>query len=146
MVNTNNSYTVCECDHLTTFGVLMEEQSVPIVIHLPAFHVEIIVGAVISVLLLITIIVLFKVKVHCASASLNFTKLFHRDLFLFSVPGTSSENAEDSLLQGRKEGIRKLSQESKFFQWNKSDAGGAGGRENPDSVHQPVQGESKHFR
>ena len=64
VVETNNSHTVCECDHLTTFGVLMEEQSVPIVIHLPAFHVEIIVGAVISVLLLITIIVLFKVRIR----------------------------------------------------------------------------------
>ena len=61
VVTTNNSVTVCECDHLTNFAVLMEEQSVPIVIHLPAFHVEIIVGAIISVLLLITIIVLFKV-------------------------------------------------------------------------------------
>ena len=82
---------MCECDHLTTFGVLMEEQSVPIVIHLPAFHVEIIVGAVISVLLLITIIVLFKVKVQCAySASLNFTKLFHRDLFSVFSSGNKS--------------------------------------------------------
>ena len=62
VVETNTSVTQCECDHLTNFAVLMEEQSVPIVIHLPAFHVEIIVGAVISVLLLIILIVVFKVK------------------------------------------------------------------------------------
>ena len=75
VVETNTSVTVCECDHLTNFAVLMEEQSVPIVIHLPAFHVEIIVGAVISVLLLITIIVLFKVrefKILFSSNSLHF--------------------------------------------------------------------------
>ena len=62
VVDSNVSRTTCQCDHLTNFALLMEEQSVPIVIHLPAFHVEIIVGAVISVFLLVIFLVVFKVK------------------------------------------------------------------------------------
>ena len=58
---TNKSRTVCECNHLTNFALLMEEQSAPIVIQLPAFHVEIIVASVLAVFLLITVLMLFKV-------------------------------------------------------------------------------------
>ena len=65
-------------------------------------------------------------------------------LLLFPVSGASPENVEDPLFKRGEEGIRKLSQESKFFQWNKSDAS-AGAGEEPDTVHQrgrlPVQGE-----
>ena len=61
---TNKSRTVCECNHLTNFALLMEEQSAPIVIQLPAFHVEIIVASVLAVFLLITVLMLFKVIFH----------------------------------------------------------------------------------
>lgn len=64
VVETNRSRTVCECDHLTNFGLLMEEQNAPIVIHLPQFHVEIIIGAVVLVLVIITVLVAIKVKIR----------------------------------------------------------------------------------
>ena len=62
VVETNRSRTVCQCDHLTNFALLMQEQNVPIVIHLPQFHVEIIIGAIVLVLIIITALVLFKVR------------------------------------------------------------------------------------
>ena len=71
---------MCECDHLGHFAVLMEQQTVPIVIHLPAFHVEIIVGAVISVFLLVTCLVLFKVGAQLGD---SYKKLKHN--FNFSL-------------------------------------------------------------
>ena len=40
----------------------MEEQSTPIVVQLPSFHVEIIVASVVAVLLLFTVVLLFKVR------------------------------------------------------------------------------------
>ena len=63
VMETNLTHTTCQCDLASSsvFALMMKEQSVPIVIHLPAFHVEIIVGAVISVLLLVLFLVLFKV-------------------------------------------------------------------------------------
>ena len=61
VVATNSSRTVCQCDHRANFALLMEEQNAPIVIQLPAFHVEIIVGAVMAVLVLVTVLALFKV-------------------------------------------------------------------------------------
>ena len=71
----------------------MEEQSVPIVIHLPAFHVEIIVGAVISVLLLITIIVLFKVRIKdilCLITFFWFVQIVSPTFFCYFSSGNRS--------------------------------------------------------
>jgi hypothetical protein len=61
VIRTNKSRTLCECNHLTNFALLMEEQSAPLVIQLPAFHVEIIIASILAVLLLITFIMLLKV-------------------------------------------------------------------------------------
>ena len=61
VIDTNRSHTLCECSHLTNFALLMEEQSAPTVIQLPDFHVEILVASVLAVLLLITVLMLFKV-------------------------------------------------------------------------------------
>ena len=74
---TNKSRTVCECNHLTNFALLMEEQSAPIVIQLPAFHVEIIVASVLAVFLLITVLMLFKVLdlQNCCMQSYEFSNL-----------------------------------------------------------------------
>ena len=63
VLNTNSSRTVCQCQQRANFALLMEEQNAPIVIQLPAFHVEIIVGAVMAVLVLVTVLALFKVRV-----------------------------------------------------------------------------------
>ena len=63
VLNTNSSRTVCQCQHRANFALLMEEQNAPIVIQLPAFHVEIIIGAVMAVLVLVTVLALFKVSV-----------------------------------------------------------------------------------
>ena len=62
VLKTSKSRTLCECSHLTNFALLMEEQSAPIVVQLPAFHVEIIVASVVAVLLLFTVVLLFKVR------------------------------------------------------------------------------------
>ena len=62
VLTTNRTRTVCQCQHRAHFALLMEEQNAPIVIQLPAFHVEIIVGAVMAVLVLVTVLALFKVK------------------------------------------------------------------------------------
>jgi len=62
VLSTNKSRTLCECNHLTNFALLMEEQSAPIVIQLPAFHVEIIVASILAVILLITGLMLFKFR------------------------------------------------------------------------------------
>ena len=65
VLSTNASRTVCQCDQRATFAaLLMEEQNAPIVIQLPAFHLEIIVGAVMAVLVLVTVLALFKVRLR----------------------------------------------------------------------------------
>ena len=66
LLSTNSSQTVCQCEQPGNFALLMQEQNTaPIVIQLPAFHVEIIVGAVMAVLVLVTVLVLFKVSFTC---------------------------------------------------------------------------------
>ena len=62
VLTSNTSRTVCQCEQRGHFALLMEEQNAPIVIQLPAFHVEIIVGAVMAVLVLVTVLALFKVN------------------------------------------------------------------------------------
>ena len=63
VLETSKSRTLYECSHPgTNFVLLMEEQSEPIVVQLPAFHVEIIVASVVAVLLLFTVVLLFKVR------------------------------------------------------------------------------------
>ena len=63
VLKSNSSRTVCQCQHRANFALLMEEQNAPIVIQLPAFHLEIIIGAVMAVLVLVTVLALFKVSV-----------------------------------------------------------------------------------
>ena len=55
------SHTVCECDRLGHYALLLEEHTAPLVIQLPAFHVEIIIGAVLAVLVLVTVLIALKV-------------------------------------------------------------------------------------
>ena len=62
VLNTNSTRTVCQCQHRANFALIMEEQNAPIVNQLPAFHVEIIIGAVMAVLVLVTVLALFKVS------------------------------------------------------------------------------------
>lgn len=64
VLESNISRTLCECNHLTNFALLMEEQSAPIVIQLPAFHIEIIIASVMAVLILITFLLVFKFRVQ----------------------------------------------------------------------------------
>merc|ERR1719225_2156001 len=137
---TNTSRTVCECDHLGHFAVLMEHQTVPIVIHLPAFHVEIIVGAVISVFLLVTCLVLFKfreqvqkmLKIPCSKEekkgleNCHKSQSFFNGINLMQAPGqeksqTLSTSVADS--------------QSRLSQYVLATGAGADGGERYENVH-----------
>ena len=102
VLTTNTSRTVCQCQQRGHFALLMEEQNAPIVIQLPAFHVEIIVGAVMAVLVLVTVLALFKVnKLQFKSIINNQTsnqsifvfyncKLYERKIAITSTPAEMS--------------------------------------------------------
>jgi len=65
-VETNKSRTVCECNHLTNFALLMEKVDTPVIDNIPTLHLEIIISVVIMVFLLLAGIILlkFRTQVH----------------------------------------------------------------------------------
>ena len=61
VAETNMYRTLCECSHLTNFALLMEEDGDLMDANLPAFHLEIIISAVVLLFLLAAVIILLKV-------------------------------------------------------------------------------------
>lgn len=61
VVDSNKTRTVCQCSHLSSFALLMEEEAVTTVVQLPDFHVEIIAASVAVGLILICLVVALRV-------------------------------------------------------------------------------------